>query len=74
MPGAHFFAAMPSVGARCHDQRIRDEARIWRIVYRIDPDGIVIAEVFPKTMPQMPKHVIETCKRRPRQYDELARG
>lgn len=65
---------MPSIGARCHELRIRDEERNWRIVYRSDPDAIVIAEVFQKTTPQMPKHVSDTCKRRLRQYDELARG
>jgi DNA-binding XRE family transcriptional regulator len=37
---------MPSVGRRCHELRIPDDNLSWRIVYRIDEDAIVIAEVF----------------------------
>jgi phage-related protein len=40
---------MPSVGPRCNELRIQDENRSWRIVYRVDPDAIVIADVFAKT-------------------------
>jgi phage-related protein len=45
---------MPAVGARCHELRIMDESVTWRIVYRIDPDAIVIAEVFAKKTAQTP--------------------
>lgn len=37
---------MPSIGAGCHELRINDEKLTWRIIYRIDPDAIVILEVF----------------------------
>jgi phage-related protein len=37
---------MPSIGKRCHELRIVDEDATWRVVYRIDDDAIVIAEVF----------------------------
>jgi phage-related protein len=63
---------MPSIGPRCHELRIRDESRSWRIVYRIDPDAIVIVEVFPKKSGATPKKVIDTCKARLRAYDEIA--
>lgn len=63
---------MPSIGVRCHELRIPDEKVTWRIMYRVDADAIVIAEVFNKTTPQTPKHVIQTCKDRLRRYDELA--
>lgn len=33
---------MPSIGARCHELRITDRNATWRIVYRVDPDAIVI--------------------------------
>ena len=33
---------MPSIGARCHQLRISDRNSTWRIVYRVDPDAIVI--------------------------------
>jgi phage-related protein len=60
---------MPSVGARCHELRITDENRIWRIVYRVDTDAIVILEVFEKKTQKTPQEVIDTCRRRLRQYD-----
>jgi len=60
---------MPSIGRRCHELRIVDENATWRIVYRIDTDAIVIAEVFGKKTAQTPKRVIDTCKTRLREYD-----
>ena len=33
---------MPSIGKRCHELRITDENSIWRIIYRIDSDAIII--------------------------------
>ena len=63
---------MPSIGARCHELRIRDENRNWRIVYRLDDDAILIVDVFAKTTRQTPKQVIKTCKHRLKRYDEAA--
>lgn len=42
----------------------------WRIVYRNDPDAIVILEVFSKKSPTTPKRVIEVCKKRLKHYDQ----
>ena len=64
---------MPSIGPRCHELRIRDENRIWRIVYRIDPDAIVNAGVFPKTTGATSKKDIDNCKAALTQYDADAR-
>jgi phage-related protein len=61
---------MPSVGPGCHELRVRDGEHNWRIVYRLDSDVIVIADVFAKTTRQTPKHVIDNCQRRLRLYDE----
>jgi len=47
--------------------------RSWRLVYRIDPDAIVVADVFSKTTQQTPTRVIADCKRRLRLYDQLSR-
>ena len=55
---------MPSVGRRCHELRIVDEAATWRIVYFVDTDAVVILEVFSKKTQATPKRVIETCKSR----------
>jgi phage-related protein len=43
---------------------VNDRDKAWRLVYRIDPDAIVILEVFEKKTNQMPRHVIEACQRR----------
>lgn len=61
---------MPSVGARCHELRIVDTDKSWRIIYRIDPDAIVVADVFRKTTEVTPVHIIEACKHRLRVYDQ----
>jgi phage-related protein len=60
---------MPSIGSHCHELRIRDEDKTWRIIYRIDDDAIVIAEVFSKTTRTTPKSVIEICQKRLARYD-----
>jgi phage-related protein len=60
---------MPSIGAKCHELRIVDEDKTWRIVYRIDTDAIIILEVFQKKTQQTPQYVIDNCKRRIKQYE-----
>ena len=64
---------MPGIGPRCHELRVRDENRIWRVVYRLDPDAILIAGVFSKTTRATSKHDIENCRKRLKVYDEAAR-
>jgi phage-related protein len=60
---------MPSIGKRCHELRISGEKVSWRIIYRVDTDAIVIAEVFSKKTGKTPKTVIDKCKTRLREYD-----
>lgn len=62
---------MPAIGPRCHELRIKDQNREWRIVYRTDSDVIVIADVFEKTTRATPVRVVRECKRRLRLYDEV---
>src|SRR6266480_3771622 len=57
---------MPGIGQRCHELRIIDQDKTWRVVYRIDQDAIVILEVFAKKTAKTPKLVIDNCKRRMR--------
>ena len=64
---------MPDIGARCHELRIRDENRIWRIAYRLETDAILILGVFPKTTRKTSTHDIGDCKRRLKRYDEAIR-
>ncbi len=59
---------MPTVGKACHELRIQDVNRTWRIVYHLESDVVVILEVFAKTTQQTPKAVIDTCKSRLRAY------
>ncbi len=65
---------MPSIGLRCHELRIQDQTKTWRIIYRVDSDAIVIAEVFAKTTQATPKHVLVTSQRRLRLYDKISQG
>lgn len=64
---------MPRIGPRCHELRITDGGRIWRIVYRLDMDAVVIAEVFQKTTATTPHAVVALCKARLRNYDHASR-
>ena len=61
---------MPSIGRRCHELRIDDQTKTWRIVYRLDSDAVLILEVFEKKTRKTPKEKIENCKRRIRLYDK----
>ena len=60
---------LPQLGKRCHELRIGDREMTWRIIYRIDPDAIVIVEVFSKKSRTTPQIILETCRRRLREYD-----
>jgi phage-related protein len=60
---------LPDVGARCGALRIRGADHNWRIMFRIDPDAVLVLEVYPKKTRRIPTEVIETCQRRLVQYD-----
>jgi len=60
---------MPTIGRRCHELRINDVGGTWRVIHRIDTDAIVILEVFAKKTQTTPSSVIETCRRRLKEYD-----
>ncbi len=62
---------MPSIAPRCHELRIQDAGATWRIIYRLDSDALVIAEVFGKKTPQTPASVIANCRDRLRRYDRI---
>ena len=55
---------MPVIGARCHELRIQDENRTWRVMYRVDADAVVIADVFAKTSQTTPTTAIKNSQRR----------
>jgi phage-related protein len=62
---------MPVIGARCHELRVKDKGAEWRIIYRLDADAVVIAEVFAKKTRTTPATVIANCRRRLRAYDAV---
>jgi phage-related protein len=59
-----------AIGARCHELRIQDENATWRIMYRIDPDEILILDVFSKKTQTTPVSVIDACKSRLKTWDQ----
>lgn len=61
---------MPAVGQRCHELRIVDMGVTWRIIYRVDPDAIVILDVFSKKSRATPQFAISRSKKRLREYDD----
>jgi phage-related protein len=62
---------MPGIGKACHELRIQDANKIWRIIYHVDTETIVILEVFAKTTQHTPKSVIDTCKARLKLYASI---
>ena len=60
---------MPSIGKNCHELRVRDAAKNWRIFYHIDSDAILVLAVHNKTTQKIPGRVIEACTRTLAAYD-----
>jgi phage-related protein len=64
---------MPSIGHGCHELRVQAENTIWRTLYFIDMDAIVVLEVFAKKTTRTPPAVIDVCKQRLRSYHAARR-
>ena len=63
---------MPRIGISCHELRLHSGDVSWRIIYSIDPDAIVILEVFAKRSRATPLSVIEVCKKRLAMYRRIS--
>jgi len=61
---------LPSIGKSCHELRINDQNKTWRIIYFIDDDAIVILDVFAKKTQKTPQKVIDVCKQRLARYKQ----
>jgi phage-related protein len=63
---------MPGIGSRCHELRIQDaESRVtWRIMYRLDSDAVVVADIFAKKTQKTPTDAVTRCQKRLLKYDE----
>lgn len=61
---------MPVIGERCHELRVADVDKTWRLIYRIDSDAIVILDVFSKKTRTTPQLMIDRSRKRLREYDD----
>ena len=64
---------MAHLRAACHELRIKNARNDWRIVYRVDADAVVIADIFAKATRKTPDRIIADCSRL-RMYDEATQG
>ena len=71
-PGLPHSRPMPGIGRRCHELRVKEQQAEWRVIYRIDPDAILVLDVFSKKTRTTPQKVIDTCRKRLKQYDAVA--
>jgi len=46
---------MPNIGKRYYELRLVDAGATWRLVYRVEPDAVVILAVFNKKTTKSPK-------------------
>lgn len=65
---------MPSIGPQCHELRVNDPGRTWRIMYHLEPDAAVILDVFSKKTEATPQGTVKTCRKRLAAYQKAARG
>ena len=61
---------MPSIGKACHELRVNDQNKTWRLFYRLDSDAIVILEVDEKKTQKTPKATITACQKRIENYEK----
>ena len=62
---------MSTIGRQCHELRVRDQDKTWRIVYRLNDDAILILHVFSKKTERTSQAVIDSCKKLLSGYDAL---
>ena len=60
---------MPSIGVHCHELRIQDENKNWRLFYRVDADAIIVVLWLEKKTNKTPDEVINLCRKRLKFYD-----
>jgi len=62
---------MPVIGNACHELRVHDADKTWRIMYCVGSDAIVILDVFAKTTTKTPQSVVKACEKRLRHYQQI---
>ena len=63
---------MPNIGLRCHELRVRDETRNWRIFYHLASDAVVVLDVHNKTTRKTPDAIFHNCRRRLKLYRSIS--
>jgi len=61
---------MPSIGGRCHELRVNDQNKTWRLFYFLDSDAIVILEIGEKKTQKTPQATITVCQKRLKNYEK----
>ena len=62
---------MPRFGSGCHELRVKDGNRTWRIVYHLAAEFVVILGVFSKKTAATPRGVLADCRRRLQRFRQL---
>lgn len=65
---------MPSVGKACHELRVNDRTKTWRLFYFLDSDAIVILEFTEKKTQKTTNATIKLCHKRLKNYEEAKRN
>ena len=63
---------MPGIGPQCHELRINDGSHAWRLIYHVEPDAVVILDVFSKKTQTTPQGTLEACRKRLKLYQQAA--
>ncbi len=65
---------MPAIGKACHELRVNDKTKTWRLFYVVDSDAIVILEFAEKKTQKTSKSTINLCQKRLKNYEEAKRN
>ena len=60
---------MKSIGKRCHELRLSDEAGEWRFFYQTHPDHVLLIDWVHKKTQQARAEVIARCKQRVKSHE-----
>jgi phage-related protein len=60
---------MKSIGPGVQELRIEDFPVSWRIIFRVDPEAIVVVSLFEKRGRKTRKADIDLARKRFREYD-----
>jgi len=63
--------SMPGIGPRCLELRVKEKGKTWRIVCRVDPDAVIVADLFEKKTRTTPARIMQECRKRLKHYDDI---